>query len=107
MAASECIGRALRFSHPFRCQYGEAAAAEGQAARCPLRKKKGLKVWFDKDDLKLGEGWQPQNEQAIEKKKATAFTSTCFVQRRFGSRRAWRLTCPALVTPGTRYLYFA
>ena len=35
-------------------------------------KAAGLKVWFDKDDLRPGEQWQPQIEQAIAK-DATAF----------------------------------
>ena len=39
---------------------------------CPDAQKAGLKVWFDKDDLRPGEQWQPQIEQAIEK-DATAF----------------------------------
>jgi WD40 repeat protein len=38
----------------------------------PDARAAGLKVWFDKDDLRPGEGWQPQIEQAIAK-EATAF----------------------------------
>ena len=38
----------------------------------PEARQRGLKVWFDKKDLKAGEGWQAQLEQALER-DSTAF----------------------------------
>jgi TIR domain len=38
----------------------------------PVARERGLRVWFDKDDLRPGEPWQPQLEDAI-KRRATAF----------------------------------
>jgi hypothetical protein len=48
-----------------RAQKGRLpAAADAQAA--------GLRVWFDKDDLRAGEPWQRQLEEAIQQ-RSTAF----------------------------------
>jgi TIR domain len=33
--------------------------------QAPEACKRGLKVWFDKDDLRVGESWQKQLEEAI------------------------------------------
>jgi hypothetical protein len=38
----------------------------------PNARERGLKVWFDKDDLRPGEPWQAQLEEAIGR-RATAF----------------------------------
>jgi WD40 repeat protein len=37
-----------------------------------IARERGLKVWFDKDDLRGGEHWQPQLEETIQR-HATAF----------------------------------
>ena len=41
------------------------------AARRPAAREQGLKVWFDKDDLRAGTPWQEQLEQLVER-RATA-----------------------------------
>src|SRR6516164_2199992 len=38
----------------------------------PSARREGLRVWFDKDDLKAGTGWQRQLEEVI-KDRCTAF----------------------------------
>lgn len=56
------------------------AGADTEAARAlkqrieatPAARERGLKVWFDKDDLRAGEEWQAQLEEAIGR-RATAF----------------------------------
>jgi hypothetical protein len=56
------------------------AGADTEAARAlkqrieaaPAARGRGLKVWFDKDDLRAGEEWQAQLEEAINR-RATAF----------------------------------
>jgi hypothetical protein len=56
------------------------AGADTEAARklkerivgAPAARERGLKVWFDKDDLRAGERWRPQLEDAIGR-QATAF----------------------------------
>ena len=40
--------------------------------QAPEARKHGLRVWFDKDDLRAGESWQAQLEDAIGR-RATAF----------------------------------
>lgn len=50
-------------------------AAQALAERIestPEARQRGLKVWLDKKDLKAGEGWQAQLEQALER-DSTAF----------------------------------
>jgi len=46
------------------------AGADTEAA--PEARAAGLRVWFDKDDLHPGEGWQAQLEEAVGK-RASAF----------------------------------
>src|SRR4051812_23173572 len=56
------------------------ASADTEAARklkeriegARAARERGLKVWFDKDDLRVGESWQAQLEDAIGR-QATAF----------------------------------
>src|SRR3954464_7633929 len=56
------------------------AGADTEAARklkqrleaAPEARERGLKVWFDKDDLRAGESWQAQLEQIVGR-RATAF----------------------------------
>jgi hypothetical protein len=56
------------------------SGSDTEAARAPKRriedtraaKEAGLKVWFDKDDLKAGKSWQKQLAETIEK-EADAF----------------------------------
>ena len=54
---------------------GDTAAARQLKERieqAPEARKHGLRVWFDKDDLRAGESWQEQLEDAIGR-RATAF----------------------------------
>jgi hypothetical protein len=46
------------------------AGADTGAA--PDARAAGLRVWFDKDDLRPGEGWQAQLEETVGK-RASAF----------------------------------
>ena len=56
------------------------AGADTEAARrlkqrledAPDARAAGLRVWFDKDNLRAGEGWQAQLEEAVGK-RASAF----------------------------------
>ncbi len=55
------------------------AGADTEAARrlkrrldAPEARAAGLRVWFDKDDLRPDEGWQAQLEEAVGK-RASAF----------------------------------
>src|SRR4051812_12969225 len=56
------------------------AGADTEAARrlkqrleaAPEARERGLKVWFDKDDLQAGESWQGQLEKIVSR-RATAF----------------------------------
>ena len=56
------------------------AGADSEAARrlkerieqAPQARARNLKVWFDKDDLRPGESWQQQLEEAVGQ-RATAF----------------------------------
>jgi hypothetical protein len=60
----------------FLSHFGADAEAARELKRrlmnAPDARAAGLKVWFDKDDLRPGGQWQPQIEQAIEK-DASAF----------------------------------
>jgi WD40 repeat protein len=49
-----------------------AQALVARIESTPEARKHGLKVWIDKRDLKAGEGWQVQLEQALER-DSTAF----------------------------------
>jgi TIR domain len=70
-SSNTCPGPLLFLSH---------SGSDTEAARClkrrieeaPVARERGLKVWFDKDHLRPGEAWQPQLEEAIER-RATAF----------------------------------
>jgi len=62
------------------CLFLSHSGADTEAARAlkqrilqsPEARAAGLTVWFDKDDLAAGIGWQEQIEIAVTK-KATAF----------------------------------
>src|SRR5688572_25030495 len=49
-----------------------ARALKARIEAAPEAKKRGLKVWFDKDDLRAGESWQDQLEETIQR-RSTAF----------------------------------
>ncbi len=49
-----------------------AAALKARILASPATREHGLGVWFDKDDLRAGEPWQPQLEAAIDKSHAFA-----------------------------------
>jgi hypothetical protein len=49
-----------------------ATALKKLIENSPAAKEAGLKVWFDKDDLRAGKSWQKQLEEMIEQ-KADAF----------------------------------
>jgi WD40 repeat protein len=49
-----------------------ARSLKSRIEEAPIARKRGLTVWFDKDQLRRGEPWQPQLEEAIER-RATAF----------------------------------
>jgi hypothetical protein len=49
-----------------------ARALKTRIEECPAATEAGLKVWFDKDDLKAGKSWQAQLAATIEK-EADAF----------------------------------
>ena len=62
------------------CLFLSHSGADTEAARelkrrilaSPTAKEAGLRVWFDKDDLEAGSGWQEQLEHALTE-QATAF----------------------------------
>jgi WD40 repeat protein len=49
-----------------------AAALKARILATPAARERGLSVWFDKDDLRAGEPWQSQLEEAIGKSQAFA-----------------------------------
>ena len=49
-----------------------AAALKARVLAAPAAREHGLSVWFDKDDLRAGEPWQSQLEEAIGKSHAFA-----------------------------------
>ena len=49
-----------------------AGALKARLLAAPAAREHGLKVWFDKDDLRAGEPWQPQLEEAIANSQAFA-----------------------------------
>jgi WD40 repeat protein len=49
-----------------------ATALKGRLLAAPAAREHGLSVWFDKDDLRAGEPWQSQLEEAIGKSQAFA-----------------------------------
>jgi WD40 repeat protein len=49
-----------------------ARALKRRIEQAPEARKQGLKVWFDKDNLRAGESWQGQLEETIGR-RATAF----------------------------------
>jgi hypothetical protein len=51
---------------------GAARVLKGRIEGAPEARKRGLKVWFDKDNLRAGESWQKQLEETLGQ-QATAF----------------------------------
>jgi hypothetical protein len=51
---------------------GAARVLKQRIEQAPEARKRGLKVWFDKDNLRAGEPWQTQLEETIGR-QATAF----------------------------------
>jgi hypothetical protein len=49
-----------------------ARALKQRLEAAPEAREHGLRVWFDKDDLRAGEPWQAQLEEAIQR-RSTAF----------------------------------
>src|SRR5687768_15240112 len=49
-----------------------ARALKQRIEAAPEAQEHGLRVWFDKDDLRAGEPWQAQIEEAIQR-RSTAF----------------------------------
>src|SRR3954462_12265927 len=49
-----------------------ARALKQRIEAAPEAREHGLRVWFDKDDLRAGEPWQAQLEEAI-RHRSTAF----------------------------------
>src|SRR5687768_16136466 len=49
-----------------------ARALKQRIETAPKAQERGLRVWFDKDDLRAGEPWQAQLEEAIQR-RSTAF----------------------------------
>lgn len=49
-----------------------AAKLKRRLEAAPEVREKGLRIWFDQDDLRAGEAWQPQLEDAI-RRRSTAF----------------------------------
>jgi hypothetical protein len=49
-----------------------ARSLKRRIEEAPVARERGLTVWFDKDHLRRGDPWQPQLEEAIER-RATAF----------------------------------
>ena len=51
---------------------GRRGCSKQRIEEAPEARKRGLKVWFDKDDLRAGKSWQKQLVEAIGQ-QATAF----------------------------------
>ena len=62
---------------------GAARVLKQRIEGAPEARERGLKVWFDKDNLRAGESWQKQLEDTIGQ-QATAFA--VYVTR---SAQAW------------------
>ena len=48
-----------------------ARALKQRLEAAPDAREHGLRVWFDKDDLRAGEPWQAQLEEAIQHRSTT------------------------------------
>src|SRR3954453_23568396 len=67
-----CPGASLLFLSHAGADTEAARRLKQRIEEAPAARERGLRVWFDKDDLRAGESWQTQLEEVLGR-RASAF----------------------------------